>query len=261
MKTKKPIVFAVVFALCFAGMFTACDPNNSPSAGNFDRAAMLRNYADNLIKPAFADLQTGVNALQAAANTFSGAPTAQNLTTLQTAWETAFTAFQGANAYNFGPGGLQGTRQTLAVEMGTFPASVEKIEANIADNKTGMNNFDHDARGFLALDYLLFDLQGDNAAVLNRLQASASRRAYMLAVANELKARTDEAATAWNTTYANEFVAADGTGPASSTAQFYNSFVASYESIKNFKLGLPLGKRPGQTQPEPARVEAYYSSK
>ena len=145
--------------------------------------------------------------------------------------------------------------------MGTFPASVEKIEANIADNKTGMNNFDHDARGFLALDYLLFDLQGDNAAVLNRLQASASRRAYMLAVANELKARTDEAATAWNTTYANEFVAADGTGPASSTAQFYNSFVASYESIKNFKLGLPLGKRPGQTQPEPARVEAYYSSK
>jgi len=36
--------------------------------------------------------------------------------------------------------------------------------------------------------------------------------------------------------------------------------VKSFETIKNLKLELPLGKRPGQTQVEPKLVEAYYSS-
>jgi uncharacterized protein len=35
--------------------------------------------------------------------------------------------------------------------------------------------------------------------------------------------------------------------------------VKSFETIKNLKLELPLGKRPGQTQVEPSLVEGYYS--
>jgi predicted lipoprotein len=39
----------------------------------------------------------------------------------------------------------------------------------------------------------------------------------------------------------------------------YNEFVRSFENIKNYKVGLPAGKRPGQTMPEPLRTEAFYS--
>ena len=39
----------------------------------------------------------------------------------------------------------------------------------------------------------------------------------------------------------------------------YNEFVKSYENLKNFQLGLPLGLRPGQTAVAPNLVEAFYS--
>ncbi len=66
---------------------------------------------------------------------------------------------------------------------------------------------------------------------------------------------------AWNGAYYTEFIGNKGTDAGSSTSQCYNEFVRSFESAKNFKLGLPLGKRPGQIQAEPQLVEAYYSGK
>ena len=39
----------------------------------------------------------------------------------------------------------------------------------------------------------------------------------------------------------------------------YNEFVKSYEVLKNYKVALPLGKQPGQTEVSPELVEAYYS--
>lgn len=242
-------------ALCIV---SACGDTNGP-ADNFDRQAMLRNYADNLIRPAYADLQTQADAMLAVVESFNSDPSSLTLGRLQTAWGGAYVVWQYANAYNFGPAGEEGLRKGLIEEIGTFPASELKIENAITAGAWNVQDFNRDARGFLAIEYLIFGKNQTFDEVIQAFIQNSNRRAYLAALAENLRERVAEITTAWNGTYRDEFVENDGTDVGSSTSALYNEFVRSYESIKNFKLGLPLGKRPGQTQAEPHLVEAYYS--
>jgi len=243
-----------VFAL------VSCDDGGDENQDRFDRSAMLQHYADELIIPAFDDLQTDVNALKTAVDAFVAAPDAAKLESAQQALVNAYIAWQYANAYNFGPAGPNGLQRSLAEEIGTWPASETKIESAISAGNSSLNDFNRDARGFIAIEYLLFDVAGDHASTLNEFQA-ANRKNYLTAVTNDIKAKVDAVVTAWSGTYKSEFVSNDGTSAGSSTSYIYNEFVKSYEALKNFKVALPLGLRVGQTQPEPALVEGYYSGK
>lgn len=240
-------------------LFVACESGGGGSTDNFDRQAMLRNYADNLIKPAYSDLQTQADALLASVSSFNSAPSTLTLGALQTVWGGAYISWQYANAYNFGPAGEEGLRKGLIEEIGTFPASETKIENAIAAGVWNLEDFNRDARGFLAIEYLIFGKNQSMDEIVMAFNLDPERRDYLFALAENLRNRVGEVTTAWNGVYRDEFVQNDGTDVGSSTSLLYNEFVRSYESMKNFKLGLPLGKRPGQVQVEPQLVEAYYS--
>jgi len=248
---KKLSLFYLLTALTTLCLLApACDngPGDKP---DFDRKAMLQHYADNLIRPAFSNLRAQTTALKNTWAGFNAAPDSAGLADLQQRWKSACAAWQYANAYNFGPAGESGLRKGLVEEIGTFPANTVKIEDFIAANDVSLNNFNRDTRGFLAIEYLLFK----NADLLFN---DAGRRSYLNAIINHLESRVAEVDDAW-AAYSIEFVKADGTDVGSSTALLYNEFVRSFESIKNFKVGLPAGKRPGQTMPEPQLVEGYHS--
>lgn len=253
-------IFLLPFGLLATLLFLACDSSTGGgSTDNFDRQAMLRNYADNLIKPAYIQLQNQTNVLHSAVEVFLTNPDPQTLTAVRDAWVSAYTDWQYANAYNFGPAGESGLRKGLIEEIGTFPVSTAKIDAAITAGIWSLEDFNRDARGFLAVEYLIFGQNQSIDGVVAALVANAARRDYLLALTDHLRNRSNEVLTAWNGTYRNEFVQNDGTEAGSSTSQLYNEFVRSFETIKNFKLGLPLGKRPGQVQVEPQLVEALYS--
>jgi predicted lipoprotein len=247
---------------CLLGFFgVACESKNENNAtSSFDRKEMLANYADNFIKPAFIDLQSKTAILQAAINTFATNPTLTTLTQTQAAWENAYLSFQAANAYNFGAAGEDGLRKSLLEEIAIFPISTEKIESNIAINNMLLNDFNRDNRGFLAIEYLLFDLQDNHTKIVNSFEAK-NRKNYLIAVIDRIKNQIDAVVVSWNGNYRNEFVNNSGKEAGSSTSILYNEFVKNFEAVKNFKVGLPFGKRPGQTTIEPTKVEAYYSGK
>jgi predicted lipoprotein len=253
MPTMPTMRFLLLLAI-LAG-FSACKSSDGDPPAAFDRKAMLTNYADNLIVPAFQTLAVRTGALNAAVQTLVDQPDADRLLAAQSAWKDAFLAWQNANAFNFGPAGEEGVRKSLAEEIGTFPASPGKIQQFISAGDTSFQNFDRDTRGFLALEYLLFN--GDAPQVLAQL-AQPSQAAYLRAVAGNLHAQAVAVATEWPS-YRTEFVNNSGTDVGSSASVLYNEFVHSYEQLKNFKLGLPLGKRVGQTATEPEKVEAFYS--
>lgn len=231
--------------------FSACDSDGGGPVETFDRKAMLKSYADFVIKPAFSGLQTQVNVLQAAFDVYDAAPSADRLSSVKTAHAAAWLAFQDANAFNFGPAGESGVKKGLVEEIGTFPANAAQIEAFIAAGDLSLNNFNRDTRGFPTLEYLLY--VDTNGSLEN-----AARRAYFKAVLNHLRAQVDNVVTAWDT-YAAGFADNNGTDAGSSTSMLYNEFVRSFEAIKNFKVGLPAGKRPGQTAAAPELAEGYYS--
>jgi len=64
----------------------------------------------------------------------------------------------------------------------------------------------------------------------------------------------------WQGAYGTAFINNDGAQAGSSISDLYNAFVFHFEVMKNYNLGLPMGKRAGQVNSEPSKVEGYYSS-
>jgi uncharacterized protein len=256
---RKAFLILVVISATVPFAIVSCD-DEPGSQNDFDRTVMLQNYADHIIKPQLGDLQSSVNTLKTSADLFADEPNEENLIICQNAWIEAYSDWQFVNAFNFGPGGEEGLRKGLVEEAGTFPVSVTKIENNITAGTSNMDDFNRDARGFLAIEYLIFNLSDNRQEILSGYE-STNRRAYLKALVQKLKTQIDAVVVAWNSDYTAEFVSNDGTDVGSSTSHLYNEFVRSFEAIKNFKVALPLGLRPGQTQTEPQLVEAYYSGK
>lgn len=255
---KKYTILAFLSTFFFV---LACNKTETieDKSATFDRTAFLQNMANTIIKPNFAALKTKTDALDLAVQKFAAESNDANLVATQTAWEDAYTIWQHCNAFNFGPAEFP-VFGTLNENIGIFPVNTTKIEDNIKNNNLSFDNFFRDTRGFLALDYLLFDLDGNTKVLAKYGTAANIRKQYVKNVSADIKKKVDEVNTGW-ATYSNTFLANNGTDAGSSTSYLYNEFIKSFESIKNFKVMLPAGKRVGQTKAEPEKVEAYYSGK
>lgn len=237
----------------------SCDKGKEPD-NPFDRKAMLQEIVQKLIKPQYATLKSKNDSLLTITQDFIQTTNSTNLLKLQQIWERTYLAYQAVTSYNFGQASEDGLRKALVEEIATFPTNVTKIETAITNNNANFNDFNRDARGFLALEYLIFDLAGNQTQVISKFQ-DTQRKTFLTGLVNNLKARIDAVAVEWEGSYAESFINNDGTAAGSSTSLIYNEFLKSFEALKNFKVALPLGKRAGQTQTEPTRVEAYYSGK
>lgn len=258
---RKFIYIAVVAATGFVAM-QACKKSGSDDGGkngsSFDRKAMLTNLETNIILPSLATFQTNVTALDAATVAFNAAPDATKLTALQTAFKTAYIQWQSVSEYGFGPAEPINYR----VSMNTYPASVTQINSNVdagvyqADLLTNLA-----AKGFPALDYLLFGTGADNTAILAQYTTDAkagNRKDYIAKLTAEMKTNTNTVVSAWNSTYKTTFLNADGTDVGSSAGQLINQLVYDYELLKNYEIGVPAGiQSMGTTHPE--KIQAYYS--
>ena len=73
------LLTATLFVLLFS-----CSKNSSETTppidnpGTFDKSAMLTNYADNVIVPAYQQLQENINTLVTAVNAFADAPSSDS---------------------------------------------------------------------------------------------------------------------------------------------------------------------------------------
>ncbi len=218
---------------------------------------MLENYADNLIMPAYLQLQQKINLLKTASDNFIQNPDNATLLNLQDAWKEAAKAFQFCNSFDFGP--AETLTGTLTTDIATFPINETLTEdfisqmANVGFNP--LNNFSRDTRGLYGIEYLIFKNDA-NTTIANF--SDEKRKNYLAAIVNVIKSRVDSINNDW-LQYRNTFINADGTDAGSSASLLFNQFLIGYENNKNFKLGLPLGLRAGQTTTEPEKVEAYYS--
>jgi predicted lipoprotein len=213
-----------------------------------------------LVVPAYEDALAALTTLKSAVSDFSTDQSVENLEKIQSNWLVSFEEWQYASLYNFGPAAEQGLSKSLNEEIATFPVATDKINAITSSGQYDLQDFNRDARGFLAIEYLIFGgLSIDNNGVLSLFENEAYRLEYLSVLTDHVMNKVESVLTTWRNGYSNEFKQNDGTDAGSSTSQLYNEFVKSFETIKNFKVELPLGLRPGQTQVEPQLVQAYYS--
>ena len=111
---------AAFASLRFWGCF---DSGTENKAVNFDRAAMLANYADRLILPGYIRLEAMTNSLNNAVGKLVEAPDSARMKAARTSLRDAWLAWQGCSAYEVGPA----SQVLLRQRVNTFPTKVAQI--------------------------------------------------------------------------------------------------------------------------------------
>ena len=248
------MIRTTLVALCLL-LVSACSTDKTAGTPAFDRRPLLENAADNFLVPAYQNLAIAADSQQAAVARLVAAPSEATLGSARHAFRVAFMAAQRIQFSEFGPADL-GNIGMLWANICTFPAAAASIEASIANGQDAVVNSRYkEQRGLGAIDYLLFS---DSAQTAGRFAAQPARCRYLATVAQDIAAKSRQAADAWPA-YRAAFVSASGTETGSGTSDYYNAMVLGYEVVKNLKVGVPAGQMAGQSGPEPAKTEAHYS--
>ncbi|MEM6271680.1 MAG: imelysin family protein [Bacteroidota bacterium] len=251
-------LFALVLG---ATLLTACggSPSNDPSElPEFDRKEFLRHYAEEIIQPAVGELSVQAAALKIAVDALVGQKSPEQLARAREAWDQTYRAWVRVSMLNFGPGGTEGRRRTLSEEVAVFPVSTRGIENKIAAAEFVFDDAKRNTRGFLAVEYLLFN----PAASETLLEPfDANRATYLQKTVEHLVGQIERLRGAWEGEYAAAFIANDGTDAQSSTTQLFNEMVRNFEDLRDKKIGIPLGLIAGQSTPQPDLAESPHSGK
>ncbi|MFN1834726.1 imelysin family protein [Balneola sp. MJW-20] len=244
--------------ILFLGVSCGDNTPSGPSPDDFDRQAILINWSDNIIIPAFRNMSTESAGLRSETESFVQSPTVQNLTSLREAWETAYLAFQHVSMFEMGVAMDLRYRDNLNI----YPTNPDEIEESI---NSGSWNFDlpslNDSQGFPALDYLINGLAATDAEIVEFYTtnpAAEQYRSYLLDLTLRIETLTNTVLEDWTSGYRDEFVNNSGNGANASLDMMVNDYIYYYErNLRAGKIGIPAGVFSGN--PLSTHVEAYYS--
>jgi predicted lipoprotein len=258
----------IVCALLFAAtLVVSCDSSDEGPGGtpapDFDQLEMLENYADNLIIPAYTDLQSHADLMKTAVSDFEADPNVANLEVLQANLKSLRTSWQHANFYQFGPA----ETNTLRAVMNTYPTDTDKINQNIESGSYTLGSLDNIAAGGLpALDYLIHGMGDTPEQIVEAFTSdpmATARMAYLVDNVSFVENSISNVTSAWDPAggdYRGIFLSPlnSGTGIGSSLGLMANAMIQHYERfMRDGKIGIPAGVRSAGV-PRPTATEAFY---
>lgn len=253
----------ILLILSLIIIVVACSSNegeNNSDGNNYDRTALLTNWADNIIVPSYVNYQAKVQTLITNTNTFVATPSEANLQTVRTSWLEAYKAYQYVSMYNLG----KAEEINFNMASNTYPTNTIGIESNISSGTYNLALLSQlDKQGFPALDYLINGLSTNDASIVGFYTTNTNAtnyKQYLTAVVSKLKTNIDAVVTDWNSGFRNSYVANNGTSVSSSVNKTTNLFVKNFEKdIRTGKIGIPAGVfSSGVKYPE--KVEGYYKN-
>lgn len=249
-------------------LFWGCTEDNpsGPDPDDFDREAILVNWSDNIILPAFRSFSSTTAELKTAGNSFAEDPNQQNLDAFREAWKTSYLAWQHLSMFEMG----KAMDIRLRDYLNTYPASANENSPNpnqtIKKNiHSGEYNLElpslRDTQGFPALDYMLNGLAESDSEILDYYTTDENAdvyKKYVIDLVNRMDQLTVEVLDYWESGYRNEFVSNSGNGANASLDMMVNDYIFYYEkALRAGKIGIPAGVFSGT--PLSSHVEAYYS--
>lgn len=245
--------------LLLALLFQACsesdDTDTTSSNDDFDRKAMLENWADNRIIPAYEDLNNKLATLVEEKDNFVENINEANLASLREAWLEAYTVWQHVEMFNIG----RAEQINYAFQMNVYPTNVQDIESNIQSQNYDLSNVNNnDAVGFPAVDYMLYGVGDTNADVVAYYTTNANLPLnYLSDLVDQMKTLTQSVLDDWQSGYRDDFVNNTENSATGSINKLVNDYIFYYEKgLRANKIGIPAGNF--SNQPFPDKVEAYY---
>lgn len=252
--------------LILVGFVLACSSSSDdePTVNdNFDRGALLTNVADNIIIPAFQDLQTKLSALDIARANFINDMNQTNLDLLSDAWLEAYKVWQYVEMFNIGKAeGIDNTDFVGFVSFfNIYPLEVSDIENGAANGSYDLTTSNyHDGQGFPALDFLIHGIADSDASALDKFTSNSKKEGYVTYLDNvvaRMNALNNTITDDWKNNYRDTFVTNVSSSTTGSVSKIVNDFVFYYErGLRANKIGTPAGNF--SIDPLPEKVEAFY---
>ena len=250
--------FGLIALIIIAACSSSSDDSPNPEENGFNREAMLINWADNIIIPAYQAFSTQLNVLDAAVTVYTETPDETNLAALRDSWLVAYKAWQHVSMFDIGKAEELRLRDYLNV----YPVNVAEVEANIASGGYDLSLLSKiDEQGFPAVDYLINGLAETDTEIIafyNDVDNGEKYKLYLSDVVSRMQDLTSEVLNSWTSGYRNTFVNNSGTTSGSSVNKFVNDYIKYYEkALRSGKVGIPSGALSGT--PAKEKVEAYHA--
>ncbi|MBA3681296.1 MAG: imelysin family protein [Bacteroidetes bacterium] len=261
MKIRNSIFILSVSLL--AVVFVACKKKNQDKKEEeettFDKTAMLSNYADNVIIPNFQSFKVSLDSFVISFNAFIQTKSPATLATLRQKYIAANVKFQHVSTFEFGPSESEIVRSNF----NTYPTNTVQVNSNINSGSYNLGTISNlDAKGFPALDYLIFGKNETDASLITLFDTdpkAASRITYVNDCLTEMQNKTNAIVNAWNNSYRSSFTSSTGSQIGSSLGLMVNQLNFEIDLLKNGKIGIPLGKKSlGVVLPE--KCESFYAN-
>jgi predicted lipoprotein len=145
----KKIRFVCWMAAATMMLAASCRPDEEEElpTPEFNRSAMLSNYADNIILPNYERMSSSLDTLSVLKDVFIATPTQINLDNLRQGMKNSWINWMYCSSFEFGPASNVLLRQTI----NTFPADTAQINSNINSGTYTFGSASNiDAAGFPA---------------------------------------------------------------------------------------------------------------
>jgi len=231
-----------------------------PEEKTFDRAAMLVNIFDQAVLPSYEAFIPLAQDLATAAASLSESPSQATLEAAQKAWKTAKLRWETTEVFDLG------TVSDLFLhnKIDKFPPKLAFLETNLDSDNTldqsFVNNSGSTAKGFAALEYLLFrsETGGDILDQFTSNPRQGQYRTYVKGLADDLVVQIlaiQQEIEAERT----DWISKTGDGISGSINELANAQVAILEEVISNKIHRPLGYD-NDGIPEPESVESPYAA-
>lgn len=255
---KKIILIFSLLLLVFACSKSEDEPTKSDN--NYDKTALLTNWADNIIVPSFVNYQSKINDLVTSSNNFTTTPTEANLVVLRNSWVETYKAFQYVTIYDFGKAEALDFKEMTNI----YPTDVVGINTNIISGNYNLTLLSqYSKQGLPALDYLINGLNTTDSAIVAFYSTNANAtnyKKYLKDIINIMKSNADAIVTNWNSGYRNQYISNTEKTVTGSINITTNNFVKNLEKdIRTSKIGFPAGLFSGGAT-KPQNVEAFYKN-
>jgi len=223
----------------------------------FDKEAMLVNMADNVIIQSYNSFKIALDSLNQVYSNFKLSNSLSDFQLVKQKFSVAYLKYQRCDLFEMGPAESVSVRSNFNI----FPADTTQIKSNITSGSYDLGIITNiDAKGFPAIEYLLYGNNTSEANSLASFTASVNRQKYVSDLLAEMSTKTNYVCTNWNSTYRNTFISSLGTDVGSSIGFLVNQLNFQLDYLKNAKIGTPLGKKTLGT-PVPGSCEGFYTAK
>lgn len=253
---KKYFSYLIIFSLTIlscGGSGDSDDNNEITETTAYDRAEMLKHWADNIIVPSYNSFFSYLNILDNKTKIFLASPNQSNMNDLRVAWLNSYKSWQHVEMFDIG----KAEEIYYKSKMNIYPVDKAWLENSVSTGNYDLDNANsYSSQGMPALDYLLNGVGVSDNDIITKYTANNKYKDYLTAVVAKMLSNTKTVVDDWST-YKASFISSTANTSTSSANKLINDFIYYYEKgFRANKVGIPAGIFSGS--PLPGNVEAFY---